>query len=68
MNEELLALAKTQAWDMFDLTTGKTIVGCKWIYKIKTRANGSMEQYKTWLMGKGLLKSLVLTVRRLLLS
>ena len=28
------------------------MVGCKWIYKIKTRSNGSIGRYKTHLVAK----------------
>lgn len=29
------------------------VVGCKWVYKIKRRADGSLEQYKAQLVAKG---------------
>ena len=29
------------------------MVGCKWIYKIKTHSDGSIERYKTCLVAKG---------------
>ena len=29
------------------------MIGCKWIYKIKTRSDGSIECYKTRLVAKG---------------
>ena len=29
------------------------MVGCKWIYKIKTRSDGSIEHYKALLVAKG---------------
>ena len=36
------------------LSPGKSVGGCKWIYKIKTRSDGSIECYKTRLVAKGL--------------
>ena len=35
------------------LPPGKSVVGYKWIYKIKTRSNGSTERYKARLVTKG---------------
>jgi hypothetical protein len=36
MADELDALHKTHTWDMTTLPPGKSAVGCKWVYKIKT--------------------------------
>ena len=36
MKEELDALHKTGTWDLVDLPSGKSAIGCKWVYKIKT--------------------------------
>ena len=38
------------------LTLEKSVVGCKWIYKIKTRSNGSIEHYKVFLVAKGFIQ------------
>ena len=38
---------------MVTLPPGKSMVVCKWIYKIKTRSDGSIECYKTRLVAKG---------------
>ena len=35
------------------LPPGKSVVGCKWIYKIKIRSDGSIERYKARLVAKG---------------
>ena len=37
---------------MVTLPLRKSVVSCKWIYKIKTRSNGSIEHYKTRLVAK----------------
>lgn len=34
----------------------KHSIGCKWIYKIKYRSDGSTERYKAHLVAKGYLK------------
>jgi hypothetical protein len=36
MIDELDALHKTHTWDMTTLPPGKSVVGYKWVYKIKT--------------------------------
>ena len=53
MKEELDALSKNHTWDLVTLPPGKSVVGCKWIYKIKTRFDGSIERYKVCLVAKG---------------
>ena len=52
MKEELDALTKNHTWDLVILFPRKFVVGCKWIYKIKTRFDGSIERYKARLVAK----------------
>ena len=53
MKEELDALTKNHTWDLVTLPPKQSVVGCKWIYKIKTHSDGSIERYNTCLVVKG---------------
>jgi hypothetical protein len=53
MDTEYQALAKNQTWHLVPRPKGKNIVGCKWVYKIKRKADGSVDHYKARLVAKG---------------
>ena len=53
MKEELNALTKNHTWDLVTLPPGQSVFGCKWIYKIKTHSDGSIEHYKARIVAKG---------------
>uniref|UniRef100_A0A2N9IQN3 CCHC-type domain-containing protein n=1 Tax=Fagus sylvatica TaxID=28930 RepID=A0A2N9IQN3_FAGSY len=53
MIEELQALEKTHTWDLVDLPRGKSVIGCKWVYKIKNKSDGTIEEYKARLAPPG---------------
>ena len=53
MKEELDALYKTGTCDLVDLPSGKSTIGCKWVYNIKTRSNGTVDCYKARLIARG---------------
>ncbi|KAL6320196.1 hypothetical protein AAG906_004705 [Vitis piasezkii] len=46
MRSKLQALQTNDTWSLTPLLAGKTPIGCRWVYKIKHRSNGSIERYK----------------------
>jgi hypothetical protein len=46
MQAELIALENTGTWKLVDLPPHIKPIGCRWIYKIKHHADGTIERYK----------------------
>jgi histone deacetylase 1/2 len=53
MNEEFDALKQNKTWRLVPFREGKNIIDCRWIYKIKRKADGSIDRYKARLVAKG---------------
>ena len=53
MNQEFLVLIHNGTWSLVSPPTYANIVGCRWIYKIKRKADGATERYKACLVAKG---------------
>ncbi|KAK6148045.1 hypothetical protein DH2020_018957 [Rehmannia glutinosa] len=53
MQQELDALEKNQTWELIPLPPGKKTIGCKWVYKIKMKQDGTVDRYKARLVAKG---------------
>ena len=53
MKEELDALLKIGTWNLVYLPADKSAIGFKWVYKIKTRSDGTVDRYKARLVTKG---------------
>ena len=53
MDEEYDALMKNKTWHLVPNQRGKNIIDCKWVYRIKRKADGSIDRYKARLVGKG---------------
>ncbi|VVA19853.1 Hypothetical predicted protein, partial [Prunus dulcis] len=46
MTAEITALEQNNTWTLTSLPHGHKPIGCKWVYKIKHRSDGTIERYK----------------------
>ena len=53
MHQELQALDQTKTWEIVPLPPCKRPIACKWVYKVKCKADGSIERLKVRLVVKG---------------
>jgi len=53
MQEELHALEANQTYDIVDCPSGVTLLGCRWVYSVKIKADGSLDRYKARLVALG---------------
>ena len=68
MSEEISALPNHETWDLVDLPDGRNLVGCKWVYKAKRKADGKIDLFKAHLVAlKAIHKKQVLTTVKCLL-
>jgi hypothetical protein len=53
MDHEIAMLEEAGTWITVPQPTNKNIVGSRWVYRIKRKADGSIEKYKAWLVAQG---------------
>ena len=57
MVEKMTALEKNATWELVPLPNGKKTVGCRWVFTVKHKADGTIERYKARLVAKGYTQS-----------
>jgi hypothetical protein len=65
ISAELHASQHTSTWDVVPLPPDVVPITCKWVYKVKTKAGGSIELYKARLVARAFQQSYVVIIRRL---
>ncbi|KAK1626777.1 hypothetical protein QYE76_001092 [Lolium multiflorum] len=53
MEEEYNALIENKTWHLVPPSKNKNLIDCKWVYRIKKKADGSIDRYKARLVAKG---------------
>ncbi|KAG8480777.1 hypothetical protein CXB51_025440 [Gossypium anomalum] len=53
VNDELQALIRNRTWDLVSVPVNQSLVGCKWLFKIKRNSDGSVARNKVHLVAQG---------------
>ena len=53
MKAEIKASEENSTWVVTDLPFDKHPIGCKWVYNVKYKSDGTIERYKARLVAKG---------------
>src|SRR5690606_27358810 len=53
MEEEMQSLHSHKTWQLAQLPPGKKAIGCRWLFKVKRNADGTVSRYKARLCAKG---------------
>jgi histone deacetylase 1/2 len=53
MKAEFDALQQNSTWTLVPRPSGQNVIGCKWVFKVKHKADGSLDKFKARLVAKG---------------
>ena len=49
----MAALHSTDTWDLVVLPSGKSLIGCRWVYTVKVGPDGQVDSLKAPFVAKG---------------
>ena len=52
-NEEYQSLIENETWELVPLPPGRKPVSCKWVFRVKSKADGTIDRYKARLVARG---------------
>jgi len=53
VRDELDSMTRNEVWELVDHPPGHKVIGNKWVFKVKRRADGSLDKFKARLVAKG---------------
>ena len=53
MDDEFSSLIKNKTWELVPRPSDKNVIRCRWLYKVKRGADGSINRYKSRLVAQG---------------
>lgn len=53
VQNELQALLSNNTWCLYPLPSNRRAIGCKWLFKVNKKVDGTMDRYKARLVAKG---------------
>ena len=58
MTTDYETLIRNDTWTLMSLLPDHKVIGCKWVFKVKIKPDGSLERYKAQLVAKGFQQTL----------
>ena len=56
MDKEIVTLEQAGTWETVLCPLGKNVVGSKWVFRIKRKADGAIDKYKARLVARGFMQ------------
>ena len=53
MEEKIKLMKENDIWEIFEVSSGVKLIGCKWTFKTRRDSQGKIKRYKARLVAKG---------------